>query len=118
MGFRPLANVTQAIDVTGSSAATTLTPFASQSQGENIVYEIQNAGSVQVACVFGAAGVTTTFPAAGGAPGGYIVQPGQSKIVDPPQNTQANRPTTIALIGQSAGPTRVYITPGVASVGG
>ena len=106
MAFYTLNNKTQTINVTNSSVATALAETADVAPGRmNVNYEIQNGGAVPVFMAYGSSTVSTT------ATTGYPILPGQSKVIDIPNNTDASKITHFAFIAGTTGQT-VYITPG------
>jgi hypothetical protein len=106
MAFYPFNNKSQTIAVGLTSAATQLSTISDVAPGQmNVTYELQNTGSAPVFIAFGNSTVTTTVAT------GYPILVGQSKVIDIPNNVDANKVTHFATISGAASQT-LTITPG------
>ena len=106
MAFYPLNNLTQAITVTNSSAATALTEVSNQVPGGmNVSYEIQNAGSATIFVAWGVTSPTATITTS------YPILAGQSKVIDVPNNVASSKIAFFVFISGTTGQ-QAYITPG------
>ena len=106
--FYPFQNLSQIINVGTSSVATQLLSVGQQSPFPPDSYELQNQGAAPIYMAFGDATVTTSIPTAT-VGGGYLIQPGQSKLHF--FGTGVTRPTHIACISTLGGQS-FSITPG------
>jgi hypothetical protein len=101
--FKPDYTGTVTIAVTGASQTVAI-------PGNGEFLEVQNAGATVVIFI-----VSTFMPngAAAAVATSYPVLPGQSKLIR--RNWQSNVPqdNAVSVIGGAAGPTTVYVTPGM-----
>lgn len=97
--FLPTDQGTITVSVAGTN---TTTPIPAN----GTFLEVQNSGSVIVFMELGAANQVAAVAT------GYPILPGQSKIIRRDQGDDGTTDTHIAFIGQSAGPTTVFVTAG------